>query len=100
MIDLRPEIQKALNPKVIDSIRRAPKPTPVAEVLAVAREFGGKALSLDEIAEIVNLSDPGKTPRAKAANYHAQEIVKHPELLLVRTPRETLVRLNTAPLRL
>ena len=47
MIDLRPDIQKILTPKVIDSIRRAPKPTPVAEVLAVAKEFGGKALTLD-----------------------------------------------------
>ena len=98
-MDLRPEIQKILNSKAIDNIRKAPKPTPVAEVLAVAREFGGKALSLEEIAEIVNLADPGKSPRAKAANYLSQEITKHPELLVVRTPRETLVRLNTSTLK-
>jgi hypothetical protein len=100
MIDLRGDLTKQLTPQVMDKIRKAPKPTPVAEALAVTKEFQGRALSLEEIAEIVNLCDPGRDRRAKASDFNPDELNRHPELLLVRTPRECMVRyrIHTGPL--
>ena len=99
MLDLRGDLTKELTPQAIDRIRKAPKPTPVAEALAVVKEFSGKALSLEEIAEILNLSDPAGR-RAKAADFNPEELKRHPKLLLVRTPQECMVRyrIPTGPL--
>ena len=99
MIDLRGDLVNQLTPPVLDRIRKAPKPTPVAEALAVVKEFQGKALSLDEISEILNLSDPARE-RRKAGDFDPEELKRHPELLLVRTPTECMVRhkVPTGPL--
>lgn len=100
MIDLRGDVTRELSPQIMDRIRKAPKPTPVAEALAVVKEFQGKALSLEEIAEILNLSDPGRERRAKVSDFDPDELNRHPELLLVRTSRECMVRykIHTGPL--
>lgn len=92
MIELRGDISKRLTTNVLESIRKAPKPTKVAEVLAVAKELGGVAVSLDEVAEIINISDPGRDEKARANDYSVRDLDKHPDLLLVKTPRETLIR--------
>ena len=99
MIDLRGDLTNQLTPPVMDRIRKAPKPTPVAEALAVVKEFKGRALSLEEISEVLNLSDPARE-RRRAKDFDSEELKKHPELLLVRTPTECMVRykIPTGPL--
>jgi transcription initiation factor TFIIIB Brf1 subunit/transcription initiation factor TFIIB len=92
MMELRGDISKRLNHTVLESIKKAPKPTKVAEALAVVKELGGVAVSLDEIAEIINISEPGRDEKARASDYLIKDLDRHPDLLLVKTPRETLVR--------
>ncbi len=91
MIELRGDITRKLTPAVMERIREAPKPTKTAEVVIVTREFKGMALSLEEIAEIMNISDPSRQ-RSRASDYEVRELEKHPELLVIKTPTATYVR--------
>ena len=92
MISFRKQLSEKMTTQVLNKIRDAPKPTKVAEALAVVKQFPGIAVSLDEIAEIRNISDPGNPEKSKASEYNPDEIGKHPEMRIVRTPGETLVR--------
>lgn len=92
MMELRSDITRRLSQAVLENIRNAPKPTKVAEALAVAKELKGVAISLDEIAEVVNISEPERNIKARSTDYEITELEKYPDLLLVKTPRETYVR--------
>lgn len=92
VIELRAEVVKRLTPPVMDRIRKAPKPTKVAEALAVTKEFKGVALSVGEIAEIINIAEPGREEKAIGRHYDPAELGRHPDLLLIRTPGGTFVR--------
>ncbi|GEM_PF-2282767 len=92
MLELRGDITRRLTPDVLDKINQAPKPTRVAEVLAVTRQLPGIAVTFEEIAELINLADPGRAERADPRNYDAKELRKHPELLLEQLPSTTFVR--------
>lgn len=92
VMELRGEITKKLSSVTLEKIKKAPKPTKVAEALAVVKELEGTAVSLDEIAEIVNIADPGRDAKARASDYVLEELGKHPDMLLVKTPKETFVR--------
>ena len=92
MIEIRQEIEKRLTPAVLERIRMAPKPTKVAEALAVTRELGGISVSLDEVAEIINVTEPGRDAKAKSRDYSAAELDRHPDMVLTTTPRGTFVR--------
>ncbi len=92
MIEIRQEIERRLTPKVIEHIRVAPKPTKVAEALAVARELGGVSVSLEEVAEIINVAEPGRDNKARSKDYSSAELDRHPDLVLTTTPRGTFVR--------
>ncbi|MEM0372552.1 MAG: hypothetical protein QXO69_01790 [archaeon] len=92
MMDFRRQLAEKINDNVLNKIKNAPKPTKVAEALAVVKQFPAMALTFEEIAELVNISDPGADEKAKASDYDVNEIRKHPEMRVVRTPTETLVR--------
>lgn len=92
MMDFRRQIADKLNDSVLDKIKNAPKPTKVAEALAVVKQFPAMALTFEEIAELINLADTGKEGKSKASDYDINEIRKHPEMRVVRTPSETLIR--------
>jgi len=92
IMELRSDITQRLTPIVLKNIRKAPKPTKVAEALAVAKELKGVAISLDEIAEVVNIAEPGRNIKARSTDYDIADLEKYPDLLLVKTPRETYVR--------
>ncbi len=91
MIELRRIVSDKLTPRVLDKIKEAPKPTKTAEVIAVTKELKGLALSLEEIAEIINIADPGRE-RSHASDYDLNELKRNPELIVVSTPSETYVR--------
>jgi hypothetical protein len=91
--EIRGEIMKRLTDATINSIRQAPKPTPISEVVAVTKNFRGSALNLEEIAEIINIAEPGRNVKAKASNYQPiSELERHPNLLVTRTPNDCFVR--------
>jgi hypothetical protein len=92
MIEIRQEIEKRLTPPVLERIRLAPKPTKVAEALAVARELGGVSVSLEEVAEIINVAEPGRNVKAKQSDYSTKDLDRHPDLVLTITPRASFVR--------
>jgi len=92
MIEIRQEIEKRLSPLVLERIRVAPKPTKVAEALAVAKELPGVSVSLEEIAEIINIAEPGRNVKARPSDYSTSELDKHPDLVLTITPRGAFVR--------
>ena len=92
MIELRKEVAEKLTPVTIDRIRKALKPTKTAEAMAVVKELKGVSLSLDEIAEIINISEPGRGVKAKASDYSSEELGKNPELIITRTPKNCFVR--------
>jgi hypothetical protein len=92
MIELRPEIERKLTPVVLEHIRKAQKPTKVAEALAVTKELAGISVSLAEIAEIINISEPGRDMKAGASDYTLAELDRHPDLVLTTTPRGSFVR--------
>ena len=92
MISFRRQISEKMTTSVLEEIKKAPKPTKVAEVLAVVKQFPGIAITLEEIAEIANISDPGKDEKSTPEEYNPDEINKHPEMRVIRTPTETLVR--------
>jgi len=92
MIEIRQEIERRLTPIALEHIRVAPKPTKVAEALAVARELSGVSVSLEEVAEIINVAEPGRDSKARARDYSAAELDRHPDLVLTTTPRGTFVR--------
>ena len=92
MFKLRASIKEQLNEEILRRINSAPKPTSVAEAIAVTREFEGKALNLMEIAEIANIADPGKDEKSSAANYSTEAMRKHPDLRVIQNPNETYVR--------
>lgn len=92
MKELRGNIKNGLNEEMLRRIKNAPKPTKTAEALAVVKEFDGNAISLSEIAEIVNIANPGRDERAKSEEYCVKDLRKHPELRVVATPNETYVR--------
>lgn len=90
--ELRKEIMSKLEEKVIDRIRAAPKPTKVAEVLAVAQEMGNVSVNLGEVAEIINIAEPCRNIKAAAKDYSSEELKKHPSLLVTTTPQGCYVR--------
>ncbi|MEM4221815.1 MAG: hypothetical protein QW097_00050 [archaeon] len=92
VLELRSEIMKRLDDNVLLSIKNAPKPTKVAEVIAVVKHFPGMALSLEEIAEIINIADPGRSTKAKPSDYNPMEIMKNKELVVISGPDGTYVR--------
>jgi hypothetical protein len=92
MIELRGDITRVLNDEILDNIKKAPKPTKVAEVLAVTRNIPGIAVTFEEIAEIINISDPGRDEKSSPSDYDVKEIRKHPELLVENLPNVTYVR--------
>jgi hypothetical protein len=92
MMEIRGEIEKRLTLPVLERIRVAPKPTKVAEVLAVVRELPGVSVSLKEVAEIINVSEPGRDLKAKFSDYSAEELDRHPDLVLTLNPRGSFVR--------
>lgn len=92
MIEIRQEIERRLSPAILEHIRIAPKPTKVAEALAVAKELSGVSVSLDEVAEIVNIADPGREIKAKPSDYSTKDLDRHPDLVLTLTPRGVFVR--------
>ena len=93
-MNFRKPLAEKINDRVLDKIKKAPKPTKVAEVLAVIRQFPGMALTFEEIAELNNISEFGKPEKAKASDYVAAlaDIRKHPEIRVIITPSETVVR--------
>jgi len=92
MIELRGEIEKRLTPPVLEKIRIAAKPTKVAEAVIVARELGGASVSLEEVAEIINIAEPGRDVKAKASDYPVNDLDRHPDLVLTITPMGSFVR--------
>ncbi len=92
MKKLRGSIEKELNDETLRRIKAAPKPTKVAEAIAVTREFKGKALDLSEIAEIANIANPGKEERSKKDEYPIKEMKKHPDLRVLSTPKGNYIR--------
>ena len=92
MIELRKTVEQKLTEEVINKIANAPKPTTTAEVVAVCKQLEGMALSLQEIAQIINIAEPNRDTKATADDYTISELEKHPNLLVVRTPLETAVR--------
>jgi hypothetical protein len=89
---LRGDLQKRLTSVVIERIQKSPKPTKISEVVVVCRELKGMAVSLAEIAAVVNIAEPGRDIKARMGDYDVAEIERHPNLLPVRTPRGTFVR--------
>lgn len=92
MISFRTQLSEKMTTSVLNTIRDAPKPTKVAEALAVVKQFPGIAITLEEIAEIKNIADPGNPEKSRASEYNSDEINKHPEMRVIKTPNETLVR--------
>jgi hypothetical protein len=92
MMELRGEIEKRLTPFVLDKIRTATKPTKVSEVVVVTRELVGMSVSLEEVAEIINVAEPGRDSKAKGKDYSVVELDKHPDLIVTTTPRGAFVR--------
>lgn len=92
MRELRGDVKNNLNEEVLRRIKSSPKPTKVAEAIAVVKEFDGKALSLGEIAEVVNVAEPGREQKATEEEYPVKEMRKHPNLRVITTPKETHVR--------
>ncbi len=92
MYSLRGSIKEDLSEEALRRISSAPKPTKIAEVLAVTKEFEGKALNLMEIAEIANIAEPGKRERSSADEYPVEDIKKHPNLRVIQNPSETYIR--------
>lgn len=91
-LELRGDITSRLNDAVLDNIRKAPKPTKTAEALAVAKELHGAAVSFEEIAEIVNIAEPGRNTKAKPKDYQLDELKKHPALVITTTPKANFIR--------
>ena len=91
-MNFRKQVSEKLTPDVMDKIRKSPKPTKVAEVLAVVKQFPGMAMTFDEIAEIINVSDIGREEKSRPSEYNAAEVAKHPDMRVVRTPTETFIR--------
>jgi len=92
MMELRKEITSKLNNSILMKIKNSPKPTKVAEVIAVTKNFPGIALAFDEIAELINISNPGADEKSRESDYDENEIKRHPDLLVVHTPYKTYVR--------
>lgn len=92
MISFRKQISERLTTRVMDEIKSAPKPTKVAEVLAVVKQFPGIAITIEEVAEIANISDPGKPEKSSPSDYNLVEVGRHPDMRVLRTPNETLVK--------
>ena len=92
MMELRNEITSKLDNMVLNKIKNSPKPTKVAEVIAVTKNFPGMAFGFDEIAELINISNPGASEKSRESDYDANEIKRHPDLLIVHTPDKTYVR--------
>lgn len=91
-LELRGDISSRLNDAVLDRIRKALKPTKTAEALAVAKELKGVAVSLEEVAEIVNISEPGRNTKARVTDYEINELRKHPSLIITTTPKADFIR--------
>jgi uncharacterized protein with PhoU and TrkA domain len=90
--ELRKEITSKLDGTVLERIKNAPKPTKVAEIISVAKEFKNMSLSLEEIAEITNVAEPGRNVKARMKDYPIEELRKHPNLLVTTTPQGCFVR--------
>jgi len=91
-MELRRNIEQKLTSKVLDEIADAAKPTKTAEVVAVVKQFPGMALSLEEIALIANIAEPGRDVKARASDYDVSEVQRYPEMLIVREPHGVSVR--------
>ena len=92
MMNLRNEITSKLDNMILNKIKESPKPTKVAEVIAVTKNFPGMAFGFDEIAELINISNPGAEEKSLESDYDPNEIKRHPDLLVVNTPDKIYVR--------
>lgn len=92
MFPLKKQIEDRLSSYVLELIRKEPKPTPVAEALAVVKHMKGMSLTTAEIAEIINISEPYRNVKAKPNDYAYDELKRHPDLLITRTPSDIFVR--------
>jgi len=92
IMPLRKEIEERLSNYVIEQIRKEAKPTKVAEALAVVKYFKNMSLSTEETAQIINIVEPYREVKAKASDYDYDEMKKHPDLLITRTPTQVFVR--------
>ena len=90
--ELRGDLMRRLTPKTIKQIADAPKPTKVAEIVAVTKALDGMSVNLEEIAEVINIAEPGREIKAKADDYNADDIKNHPDLVVVGTPSSHFVR--------
>ena len=91
-MEIRGDLQRKLTPVVLKRIQEDPKPTKTAEVVVVTKELGGMAVSLEEVAEIINIAEPGRDIKAKESDYSVEELKNHPDLLVVTTPSACHVR--------
>ena len=89
-MDLRSIITENLTQPTMDKIAAAPKPTPTAEVVAVVKEFE-VGLNLNEIAEILNISNPGGR-RASAKDFDVEALRQHPQLRVIRSLDDITVK--------
>jgi len=85
MLDLKPRIAENLTEETLQNIAAAPKPTSTAEAIAVTKQFGHVSLDLEEIAEILNIAEPGRDKRAKVSDFDVEEMRRHPNLRVIRT---------------
>ena len=92
MLNLKPRIEEKLDENTIQKIAAAPKPTPVAEAIAVTKQFEHISLDLEEIAEILNIAEPGKNKRAKASDFDVQEMRKHPNLRVIQSAGRVYIK--------
>lgn len=90
--EIRKEITAKLDEKILNRIKNAPKPTKVAEALAVVKEMGGVSVSLGEIADVINIAEPGRNVKASEKDYVIADLKRHPSLLLTTTPSGCYVR--------
>jgi len=92
MLDLRNPITERLDEATMNKIAAAPKPTAIAELIAVAKNFPNLLLGLDEVAEILNIAQPGRDRKAKATDFEIAELKKHPNIRVVQTGDQIFVR--------
>ncbi len=55
--------------------------------LAVAKELKGVAISLDEIAEVVNIAEPGRNIKARSTDYDTEDL-ENPTDEFTQLPKE------------
>ena len=92
MMQLRSEIAGRLNDVSLARIKNAPKPTKVAEAVAVLKELKGISINLKEIAEVINVAEPGRGVKARGVDYDVRELARYPDLIVTETPNAVFAR--------